>query len=201
MAAEGAFPPNRLPRPRRWEEMHRVGAEVPNGGVERRGWEEMHRVDRRVVALAARQHGVVSTAQLVAAGIGRRAIARRVERGWLTPLFRGAYQVGPVPAEWSREMAALLACGGAGLLSHHSAAAIWGIHGRATEVHITVVGRDQRTRLNDGGGFCRGLSKKPGIEKQYCHSARGENHSYRTHSILQHQSYLHGTWQFGGLQY
>src|SRR5262245_20155473 len=44
-----------------------------------------------------------------------------------------------------------------------------------------VIKRDQRTDLDDGGRLCRGLSKKLGIEKEYCHDARSVNHSYRTH--------------------
>jgi very-short-patch-repair endonuclease len=82
---------------------------------------------RAVAALARRQHGVLALAQLVGAGLGRRAVARLVAKGWLTPLHRGVYQVGPVAGRWGREMAAVLAYGPSALLSHHSAAAVWGI--------------------------------------------------------------------------
>jgi very-short-patch-repair endonuclease len=97
-----------------------------------------------VVALAGRQHGVVTTAQLLDAGVGRRSIARRVEGGWLVRLHYGVYQVGPTTARYGPEMAAILACGGA--LSHQSAAAIWGFGRRDDVVHITVEGQARRTR-------------------------------------------------------
>ena len=91
-----------------------------------------------VVALAARQHGIVTTAQLLEAGVGRRAIARRVEAGWLVPLHRGVFQVGPTLGPWGREMAAILACGDGAALSHQSAGAVWGFAQRASEVHVTA---------------------------------------------------------------
>jgi very-short-patch-repair endonuclease len=94
--------------------------------------------------LAARQHGVVTTAQLLNAGVGRRSIARRVQAGWLVPLHHGVYQVGPLAAPLGPEMAAILACGGA--LSHQSAAAIWGFGRREKVVHVTVEGQARRAR-------------------------------------------------------
>jgi very-short-patch-repair endonuclease len=83
-----------------------------------------------------RQCGVVTTAQLAAAGLGERAVAHRVSHGRLTRLHRGVYQIGPVPHPYAREMAAVLATGG--VLSHHSAAAVWGFRPtREGDVHIT----------------------------------------------------------------
>ena len=105
--------------------------------------DEAH-VDRVVVAAAARQHGVVTTAQLVDAGLGRGAIAHRVQRGWFVPLSRGAYQVGPVAGARGREMAAVLVIGG--VLSHHTAADLWGVRPHAGPVHVTVTGRQPRSR-------------------------------------------------------
>ena len=91
-----------------------------------------------VVALAARQHGIVTTAQLLDAGVGRGSIARRVEAGWLVPLHRGVFQVGPTLGSWGREMAAVLACGDGAMLSHQSAGAVWGFTERGREVHVTA---------------------------------------------------------------
>lgn len=66
--------------------------------------------DAAIAALAARQYGVVARRQLVALGIGRRAIAFRIERRRLHPLHRGVYAVGhallSVEGRW---MAAVLA--------------------------------------------------------------------------------------------
>jgi very-short-patch-repair endonuclease len=107
----------------------------------------MHRRDRAIVALAARQHGMVTTAQLLDAGVERRSIARRVAAGWLVSVHRGVYQVGPVTARYGREMAAMLAIGDGAALSHQSAAVVWGF-GRAYEgdVHVTVERRARRSR-------------------------------------------------------
>jgi very-short-patch-repair endonuclease len=66
-----------------------------------------------------------------------------VARGRLTALHRGVYRVGPIAAPWQREMAAVLATGG--LLSHHSAAAVWGIRPpRPGDVHIIATGRSRQ---------------------------------------------------------
>ncbi len=77
--------------------------------------------------LALSQHGVVSTAQLNAAGLARGAIHHRVQRGRLHRIHRGVYAVGHARLTWhGRLWAALLACGGPGaaLISHRSAAAL-----------------------------------------------------------------------------
>jgi very-short-patch-repair endonuclease len=122
-----------------------MGAEVPNAPGAGADVGRNAPPDRAIVVLAARQYGVVTTAQLVDAGVGRRAIARRVDRGWLVPRFRGVYQVGPVAARYGPEMAAVLACGSGAALSHGSAAAIWGFGKRDDEVHVRVT-RDVRSR-------------------------------------------------------
>jgi very-short-patch-repair endonuclease/predicted transcriptional regulator of viral defense system len=81
--------------------------------------------DTQIKVLAARQHGVVSRWQLLRAGISRHWIDLHLKRGWLEPVHRGVYQVGPVSAPHQREMAALLACGAGAVLSHQTAAALW----------------------------------------------------------------------------
>jgi hypothetical protein len=50
--------------------------------------------DRRVAELAAAQHGVVSRRQLIAAGLGRGAVHKRVAGGRLHLIHRGVYAVG-----------------------------------------------------------------------------------------------------------
>ena len=103
----------------------------------------MHTGDRAIAAIAVRQCGVVTTAQLAEAGIGRRSVAHRVQHGRLTPLHRGVYRVGPIDAPYGREMAAILATGGA--LSHHSAAAVWGFRPpHQGDVHVTAAGRSRQ---------------------------------------------------------
>jgi very-short-patch-repair endonuclease len=99
-----------------------------------------------LLAVAARQHGMVTTAQLAEARIGRRAVARRIAKGWLVPQFRGVYQVGPVQAPRGLEMAAVLATGPGSLLSHDTAAALWGFRPLQNgPIHVTTT-RDRRPR-------------------------------------------------------
>lgn len=94
----------------------------------------------RAWTLAERQHGIVTRGQLVDLGLSRRAIAHRIDRGRLFPLWRGVYAVGR--REVTREgrwLAAVLACGEGALLSHRSAAALWGIRAYADPpIHVTV---------------------------------------------------------------
>jgi very-short-patch-repair endonuclease len=136
-APQGAFRSNaETPRPV-CDEVHAIGAERRNLTNGPRDCDEMHTGDRAIAALASLQCGVVTTAQLAAAGIARRGVAHRVKTGRLTPLHRGVYQVGPIAAPRGREMAAVLATGG--VLSHHSAAAIWGFRPpHEGDVHITT---------------------------------------------------------------
>jgi hypothetical protein len=99
------------------------------------------------LSLAARQHGVVTSAQLAAAGFSRHAIANGAARGWLRRVHRGVYLVGPLEGPWSRAMAAVLAYGEGALLSHHPAAVLLSIRQPPVlPLHVTVPGRDVRGR-------------------------------------------------------
>jgi very-short-patch-repair endonuclease len=82
-------------------------------------------VDDRIDALARGQNGVVTRAQLLRLGIPPGAIRRRARAGRLRRAHRGVYVVGPIPPAWSRETAAVLACGPEAALSHRSAASLW----------------------------------------------------------------------------
>ncbi len=82
--------------------------------------------ERAIAAVAADQHGVVSVAQLHAAGMGPDRIKRRVKSGRFHRLHRGVYAVGhPGISEYGRWLAAVLACGDGAVLSHRSAASLW----------------------------------------------------------------------------
>jgi very-short-patch-repair endonuclease len=95
-------------------------------------------IDALILACAD-QHVVVTTEELLAAGIGRNAIARRVRDGKLTRLFRGVFRVGALETAWTWEAAALRACGRHAVLSHHSAAAVSGIRARRSgPIDVTV---------------------------------------------------------------
>jgi hypothetical protein len=97
-----------------------------------------------VGALAASQHSIVTRQQLLAAGLGGGAIDSWLRRGRLYSRHRGVYAVGhPGTMPLSDEMAAALACGAQALVSHSSAAHLWGLRPPSADgvVHITVPGR------------------------------------------------------------
>jgi very-short-patch-repair endonuclease len=78
--------------------------------------------------LARRQHGVVARRQLLELGMTAAAIRHRLESGRLFELHRGVYAVGRRDVgTFGRYTAAVLACGPGALLSHCSAADLWGI--------------------------------------------------------------------------
>ncbi len=84
--------------------------------------------DLLIAAMAGRQHGVVARRDLLRAGVTSRQITWRLRGGRLHQIHRGVYLVGHVVAtEHGRDMAALLACGARAVLSHRSAAALWGL--------------------------------------------------------------------------
>jgi very-short-patch-repair endonuclease len=120
-------------------------------------------MDRAVAERAARQHGMVATWQLADAGLSKDGLRRRVRNGMLVRRHRGVYQVGPIQAPLGREMAALLALGGDAALSHHSAAAIWGMRQYDGPVHVTVT-RD-RTPSHNGIRVHRTRSLKAAVQK------------------------------------
>jgi Protein of unknown function (DUF559)/Transcriptional regulator, AbiEi antitoxin len=106
--------------------------------------------DRAVAALAARQHGVVAVDQLIALGLGASPIHHRVVTGRLHRIHAGVYAVGHASLTQSgRWMAALLACGEGALLSHRSAAELWGI-GTYPDVRIDVTVADRSGRRRPG---------------------------------------------------
>ena len=90
--------------------------------------------------LAERQHGVVARRQLLALGFTTDAIFHRLRKGRLHPLYRGVYAVGrPELTQHGRWMAAILAKGPAAVLSHRSAASLYGIAlQKGNAIHVAV---------------------------------------------------------------
>jgi very-short-patch-repair endonuclease len=76
-----------------------------------------------ISSLAGQQHGVVTSAQLVAAGWSKDQIAGRARAGSLRAVHRGVYLAGPLETPHTAAMAAALATGG--LASHYPAAVLW----------------------------------------------------------------------------
>jgi very-short-patch-repair endonuclease len=99
---------------------------------------------RSAAPLAARQHGLLTREQLLAAGLTRRQIDALVADGHLLRVHVGVYAVGVIRAEpVVRRMAAVLAT--RGVLSHVSAAEHWGIlMPRGGPVHVTRATRGER---------------------------------------------------------
>ena len=82
-----------------------------------------------IAVLAAKQHGYVARRQLLALGMGADAITYRVRIGRLIAVYRGVYAVGYVRrTPVARAAAAVLACGEKAMLSHRSAASLWGFY-------------------------------------------------------------------------
>jgi hypothetical protein len=102
----------------------------------------------QISQLAARQHGNVTRAQLLALGLGAQAIKYRVAHGGLHPVYRGVYAVGrPARLPLERAAAAVLACGPGAVLSHRSALSLWGLAKTWTfPLHVTIPAGDRRPK-------------------------------------------------------
>ena len=101
----------------------------------------------QIARLAERQHGVVTRRQLLATGLKRNGIGRRLGAGRLHAVHRGVYAVGH--RRLSREgrwIAAVLACGPGTVLSHRTAAALWGLRQSASAVEVSTTSRSGRER-------------------------------------------------------
>lgn len=97
--------------------------------------------------LVERQHGVVSRSQLLAAGLTRDAIEHRLATGRLHRMWRGVYAVGRRSVgQRGRWMAAVLSSGPHALLSHRSAAALWGLTRDSGQLEVVVPGDVWRRR-------------------------------------------------------
>ncbi|MGH2890731.1 MAG: hypothetical protein ACRDNJ_14005, partial [Solirubrobacteraceae bacterium] len=102
------------------DEMQLSGAygQLNASRAERRGPE-------RLALLAATQHEVVATRQLLEIGYSARAIGRRVADRLLTPVHQGVYTTRHTLLAFPGHcMAAVLACGPEAVISHHAAAAL-----------------------------------------------------------------------------
>jgi very-short-patch-repair endonuclease len=108
------------------------------------------------------QHGVVTRRQLSALGLSTKAIRHRLASGRLHRVRRGVYAVGrPEITRHGRLLAAVLACGPGAVISHRSAAELWGIAGVHTaSIELTVP--------------CGSVRHGPGLTVHRCDLATGE---------------------------
>lgn len=97
--------------------------------------------------LARRQYGVVAHEQLEGLGLTRAAIRHRLERGRLHELWPRVYAVGRREvSQKGRWFGAVLACRPQALLSHRSAAALWGIAEPGEVIDVSVPASCTRAR-------------------------------------------------------
>jgi hypothetical protein len=101
----------------------------------------------RVAGAAAEQWSVLSIDELRACGLSDKAVWVRVRQGHLHPWYRGVYAVGHAnPPLQGRLLAAVKACGPGTLLSHFSAAALFGlVRWDDRRPEVTVQGTTTRT--------------------------------------------------------
>ena len=123
---------------------------------------------RQAWELAKRQHGVITRGQLIGLGFTPKAIKHRIQKGRLHPIVRGVYAVGRRDLKREgRWTAAVLACGPGAVLSHRSAAALWGFgkeHPRFIDVSVR---RTSEARLS--GVRCHRRPSLPGKEVELRH--------------------------------
>lgn len=117
--------------------------------------------DLHILTLATSQHGIVTSAQLLQAGLGSAAVSRRAAAGRLVRLYRGVYAVGhgAVSCE-GRAMAAVLAAGPGAVLGGMSAAWLWGISTRAPATVEVVSPRRHRPIAGARVRFTRTLDAR-----------------------------------------
>lgn len=96
--------------------------------------------ERSLARLATRQHGVVARFQLRELGFGDEAIKTRLSYDWFHHIHEEVYGVGHRRlGQRGWWWAAVLAYGPGSLLSHHTAAVLWGIQRqRRGPIHVTA---------------------------------------------------------------
>ena len=111
----------------------------------------MQVVERAIARIAGRQDNVITGDQLRAAGLGRGAIAHRVKVRTMQRLHVNVYLLGAAPpTPMARARAAALACGADAIVSHRSAACLYGLlPDIGGDVDVTVPGAEPGTPTRD----------------------------------------------------
>ncbi len=111
------------------------------------------RGEAEVVRLATRQHGHIHRQQVMRAGLGRGAIAHRLQTGWLQEVHPSVYRLAGVErSRAGRCMAAALVFAGHAVVSERDAASLWQLLDTTQEpredapVHVLLAGRSFRPR-------------------------------------------------------
>jgi hypothetical protein len=97
-------------------------------------------VDAAIAAIALRQHGLLLRAQVLDNGLTDAMIEYRIRVGRWVRVCPGLYRLAGVPVTWrQRALGACLVAGPGAVVSHRSAAVLWGMSGfRPGPLEITV---------------------------------------------------------------
>lgn len=100
----------------------------------------MGEIDRRIVAVAADQHYLITRAEVIELGGSDDFTSRRVkEERWIR-VHDGVFQIDQRPLGWETRLhAAVLACGPEALASHRAALTLWGLDGiSSAPIEVTM---------------------------------------------------------------
>ena len=122
--------------------------------------------------LARLQHGVFCRRQAIRAGLTVDLIRSRVRRDAWRPLYPGVYTIlTGVPGRSARLWAAVLYAGPGALLSHETAAELYGLADTASDpIHVTVPG--QRRVVSPGGISIHRSDRAPVTALGHAHPPR-----------------------------
>jgi len=107
-------------------------------------------MDAAIASIACRQHSLILRAQAIGVGMTDEMIRHRINSGRWVRVAAGVYRLAGVPVTWEqRALAACLVSGPGAVVSHRSAAVLWGVSGfRPGPLEITVpAGRSGRNAL------------------------------------------------------
>ena len=111
----------------------------------------MHAVERAIAKIAGRQDNVITGDQLRSVGLERGAIAHRVKVRTMQRLHTNVYLLGAAPpTPMARARAAALSYGTDAVVSHRSAACLYGLlQDTGGDVDVTVPGRCPRQKARN----------------------------------------------------
>ncbi|HEU5210862.1 MAG TPA: type IV toxin-antitoxin system AbiEi family antitoxin domain-containing protein [Longimicrobiales bacterium] len=137
------------------EARHCASAELLDAGASADGGVSAQRPASRahlhasINTLAGRQDGAVSREQLVDLGMSVSTIDHRVRSGWLQPVHRGVYRIGPLTTPRTWVFAAMLAMPGS-VVSHLTAAGLRRILAWTDGAHVDVTLAGRRVAKRKG---------------------------------------------------
>jgi hypothetical protein len=119
------------------------------------------RLDEEIARICHRQHGLITLEQLRVCGLTVQAVHERVLSGRLFRMNQRVYSLMPgAMTQRAKFMTAVLACGPDAVLSHRSAAHLWGLVGD-WEMPIDVTAPNRRGRSPAGVAAHRDGSLQP----------------------------------------